>query len=186
MPTLNETKYAALLNSTGATPPVTLNELEVIWLESKGRSGNLNEMWWQQFEAAGFTGAWPAAATAWLGAFGYLGNINERWYQFWTDGGNVNPVVGGPPYTYNVDDNLGNTGLQGRVALDMSTFNVTHTGADMQDIAINAASLSHGTGGAFDFSANSAAFLSMYSRENMPLISYPLPGPGFCPVRWRD
>ena len=97
MATLNEVKYAALLNSTGASLPVTLNELEIIWLESKGRSGTLNEMWLQQFAAAGFTGAWNSAACAWLAAFGYLGTLNERWYQFWTDGGTVNPnlVVNG-------------------------------------------------------------------------------------------
>ena len=91
MQTLNEVKYAALLNSTGAVPPVTLNELEILWLESKGRTGTLNEMWYQQFAAAGFTGAWSDAACGWLGAFGYLGTQNERWYQFWTDGGTVNP-----------------------------------------------------------------------------------------------
>lgn len=97
MTSLPGVKYAALLNSTGATPPVTNPELQVIWLKSKGRTGTLPEMWQQQFRAAGFTGAYPAAATAWLSAFGYLGNINERWHQFWTDGGNVNPnlVVNG-------------------------------------------------------------------------------------------
>jgi hypothetical protein len=97
MPSLNETKYAALLNATGATPPITLNELEILWLKSKGRTGTLNEMWYQQFAAAGFTGAWNSAACGWLGAFGYVGTLNERWYQFWTDGGSVNPnlVVNG-------------------------------------------------------------------------------------------
>ena len=91
MSTLNEVKYAALLNSTGATLPVTLNELEVLWLESKGRTGTLNEMWLQQFAAAGFTGKYNGAACAWLGAFGYLGTLNEMWYQFWLEGGSVNP-----------------------------------------------------------------------------------------------
>jgi hypothetical protein len=97
MPTLNEVKYAALLNTTGATPPVTINELEVLWLKSNGRTGTLNEMWLQQFAAAGFTGAWNSAASGWLAAFGYLGTLNERWYQFWTDGGSINPnlVVNG-------------------------------------------------------------------------------------------
>jgi len=97
MPTLNEAKYAALLNSTGATVPVTINELEILWLESKGRTGTLNEMWIQQFAAAGFTGTWNDAASGWLAAFGYLGTLNERWYQFWLDGGTVNPnlVVNG-------------------------------------------------------------------------------------------
>jgi len=97
MPTLNEVEYAALLNSTGASKPVTLMELQTIWLRSKGRSGTLNEMWKQQFAAAGFTGGYSDAAMAWLAAFGYLGNINERWYQFWVDGGTVNPnlVVNG-------------------------------------------------------------------------------------------
>lgn len=93
MATLNELKYAALLNSTGATPPITLNELEILWLKSKGRTGTLDEMWWQQFAAAGFTGAWNSAASGWLGAFGYIGTLNERWYQFWLDGGSVNPNV---------------------------------------------------------------------------------------------
>ena len=97
MPTLNEVKYAALLNSTGATPPITLNELEILWLESKGRTGTVNEMWYQQFEAAGFTGAWNDAASGWLEAFGYVGTLNEKWYQFWEDGASVNPnlVVNG-------------------------------------------------------------------------------------------
>jgi hypothetical protein len=97
MPTLNEVKYAALLNTTGATPPVTINELEVLWLKSNGRTGTLNEMWLQQFAVAGFTGAWNSAASGWLAAFGYLGTLNERWYQFWTDGGSINPnlVVNG-------------------------------------------------------------------------------------------
>lgn len=96
--TLNEVKYAALLNSTGASLPITLNELEVLWLrDTRGRTGTLNEMWYQEFAAAGFTGAWNGAACGWLAAFGYLGTINERWYQFWTDGGTINPnlVVNG-------------------------------------------------------------------------------------------
>lgn len=94
---LNELKYAALLNSTGASLPVTINELEILWLKSKGRSGTLNEMWLQQFAAAGFTGPFNSAAAGWLAAFGYLGTLNERWYQFWLDGGTVNPnlVVNG-------------------------------------------------------------------------------------------
>lgn len=91
MSTLNELKYAALLNSTGAIEPITLNELEILWLDSKGRVGTLNEMWLEEFAAAGFTGAWNESAYAWLGAFGYVGTLNERWYQFWEDGGSVNP-----------------------------------------------------------------------------------------------
>lgn len=86
MATLNDLKYAALLNATGATPPVTVNELEVIWLRSNGWTGTLNEMWDQQFAAAGFDDDY-----SWLGAFGYVGTLNERWYQFWEDGGSVNP-----------------------------------------------------------------------------------------------
>ena len=66
---------------------------------------------------------------------------------------NVTPVGAGP-FTYNIDNDLANTGLQTHQALDMGALNITHRGPDTEDITINAASLSHGTGGAFDFSAS--------------------------------
>ena len=99
MSTLNELKYAALINTTGATRPITLNELEIRWLrDTRGRAGTLNEMWIQEFAAKGFTtGSFNGRACGWLKSFGYIGTINERWYQFWLDGGSINPnlVVNG-------------------------------------------------------------------------------------------
>jgi hypothetical protein len=84
MATLNEEKYSALLTVTGAKAPITINELECLWHELQGRTGTLNEMWYQVFEAGGFTGDWNDAACGWLASQGYTkGTINERWYKYW-------------------------------------------------------------------------------------------------------
>lgn len=87
--TLNEAKYAALLAATGATPPITINELECLRLNQLGYSGTLNEMWYELFLADGVSaGAWNQMAYEFLGNQGALGRtLNERWYQFWLDGG---------------------------------------------------------------------------------------------------
>ena len=91
MPTLNEVKQAALIVETGATPPVTINELEMIWLRSRGHTGTINEMWKQEFADGGFTGQFNDSAFGWLQDFGFAGTLNEKWYQFWTEGGSTNP-----------------------------------------------------------------------------------------------
>ena len=91
MATLNEVKYTAL--SGALARDAKLNELEVQWLRQRGRTGALNDMWKQEFAAAGFTGALGSAACGWLAAQGYLGTQNERWYQFWSAGLAPGPAI---------------------------------------------------------------------------------------------
>lgn len=95
MATLNEVKYAALLAETGATRPITINELEATWLKSRGHSGSINEMWIQEFELLGITeGTWNERAFEYLGLAGsFARDLNERWYQFWVAGGQSGPEL---------------------------------------------------------------------------------------------
>ena len=85
MATLNEVKYAAMLNATGATPPLKLNELEHKWLTLQGVTapGTLSERWYRLFGLA--TGHWNENAHKWLTAqlVSPGGTLNERFYMFW-------------------------------------------------------------------------------------------------------
>jgi hypothetical protein len=60
------------------------------------------------------------------------------------------------PYVYNIDDTPGDTAMNTPAAFDMDTndltYNYLHT--DGLGVTINASSLSHGTGGTFDFSGD--------------------------------
>jgi hypothetical protein len=89
MATLNEVKYAALKAALSATGG-KINELEYRWLRDvQGRSGTLNEMWVEEFLAAGVTpNPWNSMAYEYLGLNGsFQKTLNERWYEFWSAGG---------------------------------------------------------------------------------------------------
>lgn len=97
MATLNELKYWALMGMTGASPPVTLNELEVMWLEGDGYAGTLDEMYMQMFEAEGIgSGSFNERFYEWLGQQGCTNDtLNEREMCFW-GGGGILPSFGDP------------------------------------------------------------------------------------------
>lgn len=83
MDTLNDVKLKALeaaLSTTGA-----LNDLEFRWLGTLGRTGNLNDRWFQQFGYPDLS--YNDAAWTWLGDQGATQDtLNERWYWYWTSG----------------------------------------------------------------------------------------------------
>ena len=83
------------------------------------------------------------------------------------DGGTAIPTDAGSyddstantaPYVYNIDDTPGDTSMNTPVAFDMGAFDLTYDPAhtDGLGVTINALSLSHGTGGNFDFSGGNA------------------------------
>ena len=87
---LNEVKYSALLAKTGATPPITLNELELLWLGDLGYTGTLNERYHQVFDAESVPdGSFNERYYAFLFGLGFTGTLNEMLYQFWAGGGDV-------------------------------------------------------------------------------------------------
>ena len=91
MSTLNDLKHAALLNSTGATPPITINELEILRLIQLGFTGTLNEMYMQLFIEHGITeGTFNGRFYQYLGDRGCeQDTLNERQYCFWSGGGST-------------------------------------------------------------------------------------------------
>lgn len=74
-----------------------------------------------------------------------------------TDAGSFDETDNTAPYVYNIDDDPGNVTLQNRVALDMAGYDLNNTGANTQDITINAASISYTSGGGeFTFTGTGA------------------------------
>lgn len=109
---LNEVKYAALLDQLGAATG-TLQELEHLWLDSRGMAaGKLGSRWYELFETTGGEGAWTQAAHIYLDSQGIeRGHLNERFYLYWQllDSGNVDiiamdwvPALDGIEAVYNV------------------------------------------------------------------------------------
>ena len=86
MATLNELHYSSLHAQTGASQPVTLNELDHLWLDQNGIApGTWNERYMALFLANGASpGTWNEMAYEFLGLLGWTGGtLNERWYEFW-------------------------------------------------------------------------------------------------------
>ncbi|RLB95380.1 MAG: hypothetical protein DRH90_25570 [Deltaproteobacteria bacterium] len=77
MSTLNEVAYSALLDVTGASAPITLNELKSMRLQQLGFTGTLSEMWHQLFTEYSIP----------------VGSWNERFYQFLYDRGCDQPTL---------------------------------------------------------------------------------------------
>jgi len=87
--TVNELKCLALLNLTGRSQPVTVNELEAEWLSDFMLTGNVNEMWIKLFHSQGATSDnFNEAAYEYLTLLGCTQKaLPEKWYCYWFNGG---------------------------------------------------------------------------------------------------
>lgn len=106
MSTINELKYAALLDVTGATPPITMNELELLRLEQLGYSGSLNEGYHKFFDDENVPkGTFNERLSNYLESRGFTGTLNEKLIQWYTGGAEISFCInstGFNPLTSNV------------------------------------------------------------------------------------